>query len=349
MTRQQAAKPRYPLRPIATLKALEAALGVPLAHLVRLGAGADNLYRAVKAEVKSDGSVRETFDAFPELKAVQIRIKDRILKRVEFPPYLTGSLKGRDYRVNAKLHVDAAIVVCEDVTNFFPSVRSSLVERIWIECFGFSPDVVALLTSLTTRKGSVPQGAVTSSYLANLSLFDDEPRLYQRFEKQGIRYSRYVDDITISSESPISNHDLGKLISEIYTMLSKNGLRAKRRKHELSRANTRMVATKLVINKRVALLAKERAAIRAAVHQLERSLADGQDPSEAKKVFNSVRGRVDKLKGFHPTEGAALRLRVNALRDRFPALAPATPTAVTTKVEKEERNVAQTTSSAPPW
>lgn len=356
MSQIQPTEPKYPYKPIGTLLALESALGVPLTSLLSTASKANGLYRTVKAEPKSDGTLRQTFDAFPELKSIQTLINNRLLKRVIFPQYLTGSLKGRDYRANAKLHTGAAIVICEDVTNFFPSVSEKIVNRIWVRFFGFSPEIGDLLTKLTTKDGCLPQGSVTSSYLANLAFFSDEPKLYARLECRGLRYSRYVDDITVSSTTELNKYELSEVISDIYTMLGKNGFKAKRRKHEIKRRNGQMFTTKLLINERVALTPTERAAIRSAVHQLECKLKIATDVAALRADLNSVRGRVDKLKGFHPAEGTALRLRVNALKAQYPELAATPkmlavvrPTPANESWLKEKVQVAARDDESPPF
>ena len=170
-------KPTYDLKPIRDTSALLLALGLPETLLINTAAYADSLYRKAKQIVKPDGSIRQPFDALPQLKAIQRRIKDRILKRVKFPLYLTGSLSGRSYRTNAAQHTGARIIICEDIESFFPSTSHARVRDIWLNFFHFSEEVASLLTHLTTKEGELPQGAITSSYLANLSLWNQEPRL----------------------------------------------------------------------------------------------------------------------------------------------------------------------------
>lgn len=307
-------RPSYSHRPIRSLNALALALGVPEATLIEVSSNASVRYRLAKPIKKPDGSIRQPFDALEPLKDIQRRIKDRLFSGVAFPDYLTGSLKGRDYRVNAKLHSDARIVVCEDIEGFFPSTSAFVVHDIWRGLFEFSEEVSELLTALTTREGSLPQGAITSSYLANLAFWRHEPDLHERFAKSGIRYSRYVDDITVSASRFLSKPELSQIIAAVYGMLRKQGYKAKRRKHEVFTSRRRMIATKLVINKRPALSANERSQIRAAVHQLERRLACNAPSADAIAELNSVSGRVGKLKAFHPAKGKALMERVRNLR-----------------------------------
>jgi retron-type reverse transcriptase len=310
-------RPSYSHRAIHSPKVLALALGIDETTLVEVARNAGERYRLAKPITKPDGSLRRPFDALEPLKEIHRRIKDRIFSKVIFPDYLTGSLKGRDYRVNAKLHSDARIVICEDIEGFFPSTGSHVVHDIWRGFFGFSEVVADLLTALTTREGELPQGAITSSYLANLAFWRYEPELHDRFEESGIRYSRYVDDITVSARKFLSKADLSQIIAAIYGMLCKQGYRAKRRKHEVFTNRRRMITTKLVINRRPALSLEERAQIRAAVHQLEQRLTGSDIGEDVIADLNSVAGRVGKLKRFHPAKGKALLERVRLLRARI--------------------------------
>jgi hypothetical protein len=281
---------------------------------------ANDRYRLAKSVIKPDGSIRQPFDALEPLKGIQKRIKERILDKVAFPAYLTGSLKGRDARANAKLHVGSTLVLCEDISSFFPSTTEALVEDIWSGFFGFSYEVARLLTELTTKEGSLPQGACTSSHLANLAFWKCEHALYEHLLLQGITYSRYVDDIAVSSKTPLPKEDLSRCIARIYTMMGRNGYKPKRKKQEIQRGNGQMRVTKLVTNRRPAIPSKERQAIRACVHQLEQRLKVGELDGLGKEV-NRASGRVSRLRQLHPVEGLALKIRIAALRTELKAVA----------------------------
>jgi hypothetical protein len=258
--------------------------------------------------------VRQPFDALEPLKTVHRAIKKKLLSQVSFPKYLTGSLRGTDYRVNASLHVRAKIAISEDIKQFFPTTSKDVVFDTWRSFFGFAEEVAELLTSITTKDGTLPQGAIPSSYLANLAFWRVEPKLQAMLESRGITYSRYVDDITVSSKERVSKDNQTWLIAQIYGMLRKHGFRAKRRKHDSSSAGRRIVTTKLVANMRPALPSEERAKIRTAVFQLERRIESGERSPQLRKELDRVAGRVGKLNRFHKTEAAGLATRVRVVR-----------------------------------
>ncbi len=304
-------KPTYSRAVIGSLQSLGAALGLEEAALLDLAARAGDLYRPVPPK---PGSNRETFDARGLLKVVHGRIKTGILENVIFPGYITGSTKGKDYKENARLHSGKYIIICEDVKGFFPSVNAEAVYAVWRGFFKFSPRVSRVLTDLTTKDGSIPQGAIPSSYLANLVLWQHEPLLHAKFSARGLTYSRYVDDMVVSSGHPLKRPEITQVVAEVYGMLSKIGLRAGRHKHEIFTASQRMIVTKLMVNARPALQVEKRSAVRAAVFQLEQAVEREIITMEMVHAVNKLGHRVGQLSRFHPSEGAGLKVRLRAMR-----------------------------------
>ena len=153
---------------------------------------------------------------------------------------------------------------------------------------GFSDDVAEILTMLTTKDGGLPQGAVTSSFLANLVFWDYEPSLVEKLAIRGLRYFRYVDDVCVSSMQRLQVKDQSRLVGEIYVMLLHHGFKPKRSKHEVFTAGKSMRTTKLLNNKRVALPVEQRQNVRAAVYELEKLVASGDHGTHLQKELARV-------------------------------------------------------------
>ena len=306
--------PCYRQKRIGTLQALHMSLGMPASDLLALSERASTLYRLAKSITKSDGSIRNTYDALKPLKRVHQKIKNQILDHVTFPAYLTGSIKGCDYKTNATLHARARIVINEDIKGFFPSTSAAQVFNVWRGFFGFSEAVAQCLTQLTTRLGELPQGAITSSFLANLVFWRDEPILQARFSAKGLVYSRYVDDMAISSRSFLTDEEKSDVVRQVYGMLLKHGYRAKRAKHEIITSAERMAVTKLAVNFKPGLNRDERSKIRAIVQAVEHRAALGEELSFDQGPYAQAMGKVQHLKRFHPGEAAPLIKRLLALK-----------------------------------
>ncbi|ELQ6144903.1 RNA-directed DNA polymerase [Cronobacter sakazakii] len=306
--------PFYSKRRISSMAALSKALNVSLIELRNLANRADHMYRLANTITKPDGSVRQTWDAYKPLKKIHRSIRRNILDSVIYPAYLTGSLKGCDYKVNASLHVGATIVVNEDITRFFPSTSTAIVQSIWLYFFGFSREVAECLTKLTTRHGELPQGAITSSFLANLAFWKDEPALQASLRARGIIYSRYVDDIAVSSVTFLDNSTKTNVIASIYGMLFRHGYQPKRTKHEIKTSGDRMEVTRLSVNSKPGLSSAKQSQIRSAVHHLEQAFLRGEIIEFDKGPYAKTLGQVHLFGRFHPGKAKKLKQRLLALK-----------------------------------
>lgn len=322
-------RPLYPCEPIRNLDALASALKVTLKELCAIAQVANKSYPKVPPKLGSTpkpkaGSKpkaeRECFNARPRLKAIHKRIKEEIFQRVYFPMYLTGSIKGRDYVLNAKLHQNKSVLICEDVKKFFPSVRADRVKDVWLEFFGFSDNVSSLLTQLTTKNGVLPQGAICSSYLANLVFFRDEPLLHAKLGERGIDYSRYVDDMAMSSKQRLPNSVYTKSVADVFGMLRRNGLYADRKdKHKFFRSSQKMLLTNLIVNRKPSLPSVKRRNARAAVFQIEQRLANGELTHELSQLISKVSHAVGNVGRLHKNEASPLKERLKQVRDSVQA------------------------------
>jgi hypothetical protein len=310
-------RPIYPFPPIGSRTALARMLRCSVEELTRVESIPDP-YREVR-QIKKDGTPRICFDAKLPLKSMQGRVKCMILRHVRYPTYLMGGLADpdnpRDYVRNANVHAGARVRINEDVAGFFPSISFGVVFDIWKYFFHFPPDVSRTLAILTTRLGELPQGAKTSSYLANLAFWACEPDIVADLRSRGFRYTRYIDDITISSRVDKTAQEIQWAISLLASMTKRYGLRFKRNKHSLLYAGQRMDVTGLVLNDSSAGLGRVRKSnIRAVVHQCETQAAiTPASPSlmAMKRRAASLAGQYARL---HPTQGQGLKRRLAAIQ-----------------------------------
>ena len=256
------------------------------------------------------------FPLKPTLKAVN-RV---IFQKVRFPTFLQGSLKGRDYVSNVDLHANSQVVITEDIKGFFDHITADRVFGIWHDFLGFHSEPAALLTALTTREGRVFQGTPTSSYLANLAFWDVEGILVEKMASRGLRYSRYVDDVTISSASPITSEDKSWAIAQVIAMMGSRGFSPAREKHAVQSAHERISVMGLNVSRSPGLSSKERSGIRTAVYQLEQRFRNGECGPEIRSEISSANGRIGRMSRFHLKESEVLRTRLRAISGVLDAL-----------------------------
>ena len=309
-----AIQPCYRHKPIRSDHALACALELPLNDLIAAYAVSRADYREKVEGTKSDGRPRLCFDAKPRLKNIQGRILCHLLKRVDYPGYLFGGLKGRDYSFNAKFHAGARIVINEDIKGFFENVTYAHVYSVWRHVFRFPDHIASRLAGLTTLENFLPQGTKTANHLANLVFWRDEPRLFEELASMGVLYSRLTDDITVSSVNEIDAHAQSEIIAKIFGMLLKQGLKPNRSKHSVATSGQRMTVNKLVINEKPSLSRKKCSKARALVRQIEKLVDAGEELLDSQ--YRSVQGKTEEMRRFHPHKGTQLSRRLGRARFR---------------------------------
>jgi len=172
------------------------------------------------------------------LKLVQKKIS-KLLHEIEMPQYVQGSRKGRGSVSNARLHQGNKEFFVTDLKDFFPSINNRRVYEAFAAS-GFSPDVSRVLTTFTTFRGKVPQGAPTSSGVANLCFLEIDSRLSSIANAYGITYTRYVDDLVFSS--PRAFIDLSQTIISV---VAAGGFKVSRKKTHYKRGP--MVVTGAIV------------------------------------------------------------------------------------------------------
>jgi RNA-directed DNA polymerase len=128
----------------------------------------DRFYRTRKIP-KPNGKVRLLQVPVGALKILQHKIKNHIFDQVRPLDCVHGGVVGRSVMTNARPHVGKEIVFALDVKDFFPRVSPQCVTAIF-GALGFRLGIAEMLTSITTWNGQLPQGAPTSTSLANLAM-----------------------------------------------------------------------------------------------------------------------------------------------------------------------------------
>lgn len=312
-------RPSYRQRPIGSLAALARELRIGLGELQQVIERSDTLYRLVCRKPKKQGGFREIREALEPLKTIQKRIVVRILGAVAYPDYLMGGIKDpehkRGYIRSAGLHAGAASFVSEDIADFFPSISTAKVQAVFQHLFHFRPDVAAALARLCTRQGEVPQGASTSTAIANLVLFQQEPDVVERLSRLGFRYSRFIDDVNVSTDLPVNADQVRQVVGDVRGLLERSGFRPKRAKQFVGRRGQHVTIHNLNVDARATISLPERKRIRAMVHLLEKQIAEGPPPASFEREIDRATSHAARIRLLHPREGQALMSRIRALRD----------------------------------
>ena len=176
--------------------------------------------------------------------------------------------------------------------------------------FNFSEEVSSLLTELVTYQDQIPQGSPVSSDIANIVLCWDgrENQLVNDLASNNLRYSRYVDDIAISSLNSLTNEEKTAAIRAVISFANRKGFRIRHRKTELAGPKKVKCVTGVRLGNNSNKL--PHGYIDSVYHQI-RQLEFQQDSFD--KRISSIVGKINYIKQFSPKQAArleeALRLK----------------------------------------
>ena len=221
---------------INQLKHLCAILGCKQSELDYIVQNLDEFYREWTEKKKDkvtgdykkykDGTIKKRIirPSKKRLKEIQSTIKKKILALIPLPDNIHGGVKGRTNITNAKVHQGNKYKFTLDLMSFFPNISSQQVYDSFIN-LKFSTHQAHMLTKLTTWKHELPQGTPTSTHLANLVFLNTDFAIIDLCKKHRLTYTRYVDDITISSQE-----DFKPLLQDFIEIVTNNDFKVNFRK-----------------------------------------------------------------------------------------------------------------------
>jgi len=178
-------------------------------HLASLMRTAPLRYKVFFIEKKS-GGLREVAQPAREVKAVQRWLVRYLTPHLPVHEAATAYRVGASIRDNAARHASSRYMLKLDFTNFFPSiVRSDIsahLERHCGQIFDASARLLIAHVCCWARKRHPPLrlclGAPSSPIMSNTMMFEFDSRLTSLAEADGVTYSRYADDLTLSTDQP---------------------------------------------------------------------------------------------------------------------------------------------------
>lgn len=158
-------------------------------------------------------------------------------------------IKHRSIITNAKAHLYNDIFICLDIHDFFQSINHKrLVAVLYNEINKSSRKQFTkeqcedLVKSCSLSQKGLAIGLKPSPALANIYLKEFDTKLYAWLKKQEIPrviYTRYADDITISFQTPSSDHNLtvNQIIEHVQKLLGDFHLEMNTRKTRIINLN----------------------------------------------------------------------------------------------------------------
>lgn len=167
------------------------------------------------------------------LKILQKILKDYLTEYYSnsISTHATAYIKGENISFNVSKHFGRNYFYVTDFSNFFPSIKKTKIEH-FLSSILVNEDLLCLdkIFKIGFYKDSLQYGFPTSPIISNIimSKFDTLffERLQEHFPQSNVSYSRYCDDLTVSSKYEINttiiNDILNTLIKEEFDYLSIN-------------------------------------------------------------------------------------------------------------------------------
>lgn len=321
-------------RSIRTLGVLKKTLSITDVEITEFYTLLNNgeAYSKVSGSFKSSGTERLIYDPHQLVRKIQRRINSRIFNPkkpkeglIIWPSYLYGSVPNgyqiengklkvisRDYISCAQNHCLRPSILKVDISDFYENIHREDVVQIFENVLQYSKEVSELLADFCCFENKIPQGALTSSFIASAVLHDLEPRLVQRLQKKKLVYTRLVDDITVSSMQ--KNFDFSLAIDLIKEMLLNKNLPINKNKLVISHESSSSILVHgLRVNfKEPRLPESEVSRIRASVQSLEKLAQDGvyRVSRDYRISHSKCLGRVNRMQRIGHNKAKSLLARV---------------------------------------
>ena len=198
------------------LETLKLQSGMNATQLARLASTATARYKVYYIP-KRDGGQRKIEHPSRELKALQRWLNAFLLQALPLHPNATAYSKGASVKLNAARHLDTKFTVRLDFKEFFPSFKETGIRQFLRQASAnldlhLDEKDIKFSSKIFCRNGALTIGAPTSPTLTNRMMYDFDHTVTLFAERKGLVYTRYADDIFISSYHP------GELVEVVDTI-----------------------------------------------------------------------------------------------------------------------------------
>ncbi len=211
---------------------------------------------------KPKGGVRQIEAPASPLKNIQRKLNERlqcVYFNIQSPAaygFIINTTKQhrnnqtKNIITNAQKHLGNSYLLNIDLDNFFHQISQKTVISIYTgHPFYFPKKLASTLAKLCTNKQRLPMGAPTSPVLSNFACLNLDKELIKWAKAQHITYTRFVDDLSFSSQKPITQHH----ISDIKQILANHNFKIDPAKTKLYKPHQDKIVTGLVLKDQIEL------------------------------------------------------------------------------------------------
>lgn len=194
-------------------------------------------------KVCKNAKKRTIYEPSQELKTLQYWVLNRVLSNIPVSEYSMAYEKGCSVRKNAYVHKSSNYILHTDITNFFESIQPRYIANLFRNTY--SSEEVKFLLDIILLNGKLVVGSITAPKIANCIMYQFDIEIVNELNQfQNIIYSRYADDIVISSMTYIDPI----LLTKIQEKLQYIGLSINKKKTYYSSKKDKRLVTGVVID-----------------------------------------------------------------------------------------------------
>ncbi|WP_250481194.1 retron Ec67 family RNA-directed DNA polymerase/endonuclease [Caballeronia sp. GAOx1] len=189
-----------------------------------------------------------------------------------------GFARNRSIVTNARAHRGRKHVFNVDLQDFFGTINFGRVRGFFIADRDFRLDskVATIIAQIACYDNRLPQGSPCSPVISNLIGHILDVHLVRLAQQQGVRYSRYADDLSFSTNLTTFPPSIAERLptgewapgDELSRLLALSGFAINPSKTRMQYRTSRQEVTGLVVNQKVNVSSDYRRTVRAMVHRL---------------------------------------------------------------------------------
>lgn len=246
-----------------------------------------------------------------------------------------GFVKGRGAISNANAHQTRPYLLNLDLKDYFGTISRRRVFGL-LQALGLEEEVATAICSICVTKNQLPQGAPTSPILSNMIAYRLDRDLMNFAKKLKLRYTRYADDISLSSYvQPAALFEGGmpvpgrvpvkQLSASLRSVILSNGFEINPEKVWFSGPKSRKEVTGLVVNEFTNVKRSLVRNLRASLFLVETLGAVAAEKEYQKRYKTDaplkqvLRGRLEWIAQVRGRSFSAYRTLANRFNQQFPA------------------------------
>ncbi len=272
----------------------------------------DNLYTNFSI-LKKNKTQRLISSPDPELKEIQRALSDLLMECLgdirsenKVDNLLShGFEHDRSIITNAEKHKAKKWVLNIDLSDFFDQFNFGRVSGYFIKnkFFQLNDNIAHVIGKIACYKNRLPQGSPSSPVITNLILLALDQRINNICKRNGCTYTRYADDITISTNKKIFPNEIVSTLSPQKVNLNKTfekqfkraGFEINHDKVRIQKYSVRQEVTGLTVNRKIAVNNEYAKKVRSMAHTLFKT---GSYQLIDKKTGESRAGTLNELQGM---------------------------------------------------